>query len=75
MFVYPRRVGLVEEYMKEYGTKGTGSVEVMIWIGPTSDWEDYKGCFEDWEVESRSADEVGGRSWEIISVARRKINP
>lgn len=72
MFVYPRRVGLVEEYLREYGTKDTGSVEVMIWIGPTSDWEDYKGCFRNWEVETRSADEVGGRSWEIISVARRK---
>ena len=71
MFVYPRRVGLVEEYLRKYGGE-TGAVEVVVWIGPTSDWGDYKGCFAGWEVEARSADEVGGRAWEVVSVARRK---
>jgi len=67
LFVYPRRVGLVDEYIAAYGD---GTVERMVWIGPTADWEDYKGCFgRAWAVEVRSADEVGGRAWELIAVA------
>lgn len=69
MFVYPRRVGLVEEYISSLGA---GSVGVVVWAGPTADWEDYKGVFDGWDVEIRGADDVGGRAWEVIAVARKK---
>jgi len=66
LFVYPRRVGLLGEYMDEYGES---NVSQIIWIGPQADWHDYKGCFEEWKVHTRNADEVGGRAWELIAVA------
>ncbi|KAF9732290.1 hypothetical protein PMIN06_006677 [Paraphaeosphaeria minitans] len=69
MFVYPRRVGLVEEYIREFGT---GNARAVVWVGPTADWEDYKGVFWGWDVEVRGADEVGGRAWEVIAVAMKK---
>lgn len=69
LFVYPRRVGLVEEYLATYGE---GEVEKVVWIGPTADWEDYKGCFgRRWHAQVRSADEVGGRAWEVIAVGTK----
>jgi hypothetical protein len=69
LFVYPRRVGLVDEYIAAYGD---GDVETVVWIGPTADWEDYKGCFaRTWTVEVRGADEIGGRAWELIAVATK----
>jgi hypothetical protein len=70
MFVYPRRVGMVDEYMKTYGE---GRVECVIWIGPQADWGDYEGCFEGWQVTVQSANEVGGRAWERIAVARKRL--
>jgi hypothetical protein len=70
MFVYPRRVGIVEEYLKTYGD---GRVQCVLWLGPRADWEDYKSVFgKQWAVEVKAADEVGGRAWELIAVARKK---
>ncbi|CAN9187970.1 unnamed protein product [Alternaria alternata] len=66
LFVYPRRVGLVREYLAEYGQ---GSVRRVIWAGPKADWDDYKTCFADWHVQEQSAELVGGRAWELIAVA------
>lgn len=71
MFVYPRRVALVDEYLSRYGDR-EGSVQIIVWIGPTSDWDDYKDCFREWDVDTKVAEEVGGRAWETISVATRK---
>lgn len=69
LFVYPRRVGLVEEYLAEHGDK---TVDKVIWAGPNADWDDYKGCFLGcWEVHVHNADEVGGRAWELIAVAHK----
>ncbi|KAF2734185.1 hypothetical protein EJ04DRAFT_512683 [Polyplosphaeria fusca] len=68
LFVYPRRVGLVEDYIRIYGYN---EARTVIWIGPTSDWEDYRGLFDHrWHVEDMSAADVGGRAWERIAVAR-----
>lgn len=76
LFVYSKRVGLVDEYVNEYSR---GRLKTIVWAGPKADWEDYATCFEDspgkgiaWEVECTSADEVGGRAWELIAVARRR---
>jgi hypothetical protein len=66
LFVYPRRVGLVREYLDDYGQ---GMLRHIIWIGPQADWEDYSGCFTGWDVQIQSADEVGGRAWDMIVVA------
>ncbi|KAF3034767.1 hypothetical protein E8E12_000630 [Didymella heteroderae] len=69
LFVYPRRVGLVNEYMASYGDD---AVQTIIWIGPQADWDDYKGCFVGgWEIQTKSADQVGGKAWELIATARR----
>ncbi|KAF1844484.1 uncharacterized protein K460DRAFT_284680 [Cucurbitaria berberidis CBS 394.84] len=68
LFVYPRRVGLVQEYLAEYSE---GSVEKIIWAGPKADWDDYVGCFSGWDVIIQSTDEVGGRPWELIAVASK----
>lgn len=70
LFVYPRRVGLVEEYLVAYGDS---DVKRIVWIGPTVDWSDYKACFDDgaWCVRVSSAEEAGGRAWESIAVATR----
>lgn len=75
LFVYPKRVGLVEEYIRSHGK---GNVRHIIWIGPKADWADYEGCFAVaagdtvWNVKTQSADVVGGTSWEMIAIARKE---
>ena len=68
LFIYPRRVGLVTEYLAAYGT---GRVEALVWMGPKADWDEYKGCFGGWDITVQSADGIGGRPWELIAVARK----
>ncbi|KAF2640633.1 hypothetical protein P280DRAFT_507278 [Massarina eburnea CBS 473.64] len=69
LFVYPRRVGLVDEYLATYGE---GAVQTVMWIGPTADWQDYKACFgRGWDVRVTCADEMGGRAWEVVAVATK----
>ncbi|KAF2711067.1 hypothetical protein K504DRAFT_501001 [Pleomassaria siparia CBS 279.74] len=70
LFIYPRRVGMITEYFDAYGDT---HVETVVWVGPKADWEDYKGCFgQRWTVDVESVDEVGGRAWELIALARKK---
>lgn len=69
MFVYPRRVGLVSEYIKVHGDE---SVQTILWIGPQADWVDYEGCFgTSWNVQITPADEVGGRLWDMVAVVTK----
>jgi hypothetical protein len=68
LFVYPRRVGLVDEYLAEYGSR---AVQQIVWIGPQADWDDYKRCFRGWDVHAQAADDGGGRACELIAVARK----
>lgn len=68
LFVYPRRPGLLLEYLAQYGT---GCVEKIVWIGPQADWEDYAVCFVHWHVKTYGADKIGGRVWELITVATK----
>jgi hypothetical protein len=70
LFVYPRRVGLVNEYLAKYGE---WSVKQIIWIGPRADWEDYTDCFLGWHTNAQGADEVGGRAWEMIAIASKTL--
>ncbi|KAJ4370033.1 hypothetical protein N0V83_005797 [Neocucurbitaria cava] len=69
LFIYPRRAGLLLEYLTEYGES---SVEKIIWAGPKADWVDYIGCFGGWDVKAQGADEFGGRAWELIAVASKR---
>ncbi|CAI6328948.1 unnamed protein product [Periconia digitata] len=70
LFIYPRRVGLVQSYISTYGQ---GVINQIVWIGPTADWEDYKQCFEvHWDLKVQSAGELGGRGWELVAVASKK---
>ncbi|KAJ4343645.1 hypothetical protein N0V95_006619 [Ascochyta clinopodiicola] len=73
LFVYPRRVGLVDEYLATYGRVSEGkAVHVIVWIGPQADWDDYQRCFTpDWKVHIQSADAIGGKPWELIATAKR----
>lgn len=69
LFVYPRRVALVSEYMAAHGC---GNLHTIIWAGPHADWDDYKSCFAaGWEVRTQSAQEVGGKAWDLLAVAQR----
>lgn len=68
LFVYPRRVNLVREYMDAYGQN---SVQHIIWVGPQADWGEYETCFAHWDVHMQGADEAGGRPWDLIAVATR----
>jgi hypothetical protein len=69
LFVYPRRAGLISEYLKTYGQ---GMVQRIIWIGPQADWDDYSGCFSGWDVQLQSANEVGGRAWDMIAMLKSR---
>ena len=77
LFVYPKRVGLLEEYIRKYGA---GCVNRLIWAGPKADWDDYKTCFGmpelgmSWQVVGESAENVGGRPWELIVVAEKRLD-
>ncbi|KZM26667.1 uncharacterized protein EKO05_0008802 [Ascochyta rabiei] len=73
LFVYPRRVGLVDEYLAAHGrVSESRRVHVIVWIGPQADWDDYARCFTpDWKVHIQSADAVGGKPWELIATANR----
>ena len=68
LFVYPKRVALVSEYIAAFGR---GNVRTIVWAGPQADWHDYKGCFTGWNVETTNADEVGGKAWELIATAKK----
>ncbi|PSN68191.1 hypothetical protein BS50DRAFT_573147 [Corynespora cassiicola Philippines] len=71
LFVYPRRVGLITEYIHNYG-KENENVKTIVWAGPQADWEDYSSCFgEQWQVKTFSAEEFGGRAWELLAIAKR----
>ncbi|KAL0941648.1 uncharacterized protein CTRU02_204411 [Colletotrichum truncatum] len=78
LFVYPKQVALVKEYMAAlFDNDGGGSPETVIYIGPRMDWDDFKGAFERpgvgtielWSEERM--EEVGGRAWECVAVMRR----
>jgi hypothetical protein len=71
LFVYPRRVGLVSEYMDAYGRD---KVEHIVWVGPQADWDEYRNCFVDWTVQVQSAGEFGGRSWDVICSAQPRVS-
>lgn len=68
LFVYPKRVALVSEYIAAFGR---GNVRTIVWAGPQADWHDYKGYFTGWNVETTNADEVGGKAWELIATAKK----
>jgi hypothetical protein len=63
MFVYPRMRTLIGTYInsivgegrEDSSVPGLG-VEMIIWAGPRSDWEDYRGYFE----------RLRGRGWEVV---------
>ncbi|KAH8723570.1 hypothetical protein GQ44DRAFT_685071 [Phaeosphaeriaceae sp. PMI808] len=69
LFVYPRRVDLVNEYLSMYGDD---SVKQIIWIGPQADWNQYQDCFTRNHVETRDASQVGGRPWDMIAVIKMR---
>jgi hypothetical protein len=71
LFVYPRRVGLISEYLDEYGR---GKVGHIIWVGPQADWDEYRSCFAGWTVQVQSAGDFGGRPWDVICSAQRRVS-
>ncbi|KAJ8076408.1 hypothetical protein PM082_000831 [Marasmius tenuissimus] len=73
LFVYPKRVGLIEEYLNAHKTDG---VQTVVWNGPRRDWEEFSTAFatspsediELWDEERIEA--AGGRAWECIAIVR-----
>ncbi|KAL3469183.1 hypothetical protein BJX99DRAFT_81226 [Aspergillus californicus] len=71
IFVYPREPGLVRRYIDAY--RGEGSGELILWLGPRADWEDYEGCFIEKGFEIRVQEGIGMAEFEMLVVARRSF--
>ncbi|KAF1917789.1 hypothetical protein BDU57DRAFT_514238 [Ampelomyces quisqualis] len=71
LFVYPRRVGLLREYMDAFGRDKVGHI---TWVGPQADWDVYRDCLVDWTVQVQSAGECGGRPWDVICSAQPRVS-
>ncbi|EQB53658.1 hypothetical protein CGLO_06598 [Colletotrichum gloeosporioides Cg-14] len=74
LFVYPKQVALVREYMRLF-VEGPGP-EVVVYVGPRMDWGDFGGVLDGGgrEVEvwgEERMEDVGGRGWEVVAVVRR----
>ncbi|KAK1232314.1 hypothetical protein PQX77_004565 [Marasmius sp. AFHP31] len=73
LFVYPKRVGLIEEYLNAHRTNG---LQTVMWIGPRRDWDEFNTAFatypsvdmELWDEDRIEA--AGGRAWECIATIR-----
>ncbi len=59
MFVYPKDLGLLGRYVREYGD---GAVRLVVWIGPRMDWEDVERGMprEGWTVEEPGVNGLKG---------------
>ncbi|GJD04528.1 hypothetical protein CH63R_10770 [Colletotrichum higginsianum IMI 349063] len=81
VFVYPKQVALVRAYVEAFlGRRDAGAeVEVVVYVGPRMDWDDFRGALEEagvagevevevWGEERMEA--VGGRAWECVAVVR-----
>ncbi|KZL85895.1 hypothetical protein CI238_07735 [Colletotrichum incanum] len=73
VFVYPKQVALVKEYMAAFSREG--SAETVMYVGPRTDWDDFRDAFkgfasqfEFWGEERMEA--VGGRAWECVAIVR-----
>ena len=51
LFIYPRDLGLIQQYARSYGT---GSVKQIVWIGPLKDVEEAASSSlgQDWSKEA-----------------------
>ena len=71
MFVYPREIKLVRTYLEEYAS---GKLEMIVWLGPRSDWDEYRGLLKGWEGFAVEVwEECGIASYEVMAVARRSL--
>ncbi|KAK1596753.1 uncharacterized protein LY79DRAFT_587975 [Colletotrichum navitas] len=75
VFVYPKQVALVREYMAAFSGEEGCAVETVVYIGPRRDWDDFRAAFEGfardvevWDEEKMEA--VGGRAWECVAIVR-----
>ncbi|KAK3311815.1 hypothetical protein B0H66DRAFT_251309 [Apodospora peruviana] len=59
MFVYPRQAELVSSYLEKGGAK----LEVVVWIGPRCDEDDFTSVLREWGVEH-----------EIMPSLRERVN-
>lgn len=73
VFVYPRSAGLVERYLAE----SKEELEVVVWIGPWCDVEEYEKVLEGWGVKEELADDEGEgklvEKGEVVLVYRRRM--
>ncbi|TQN65101.1 hypothetical protein CSHISOI_10323 [Colletotrichum shisoi] len=85
VFVYPKQVALVRAYVEAFlgrrDAEAEAEVEVVVYVGPRMDWDDFRGALEEagvagevevevevWGEERMEA--VGGRAWECVAVVR-----
>ncbi|KAK1773531.1 hypothetical protein QBC45DRAFT_75023 [Copromyces sp. CBS 386.78] len=75
VFVYPRSGGLVGRYLEECNAE---KLEVVVWIGPWCDVEEYEKVLKGWGVREELGDEEkeDGKlveEGEVVVVYRRKM--
>jgi hypothetical protein len=68
LFVYPRQTALVKGYLE----KATGA-EVVVWIGPVADKEEFVGVLEGWGTTDDGGGDGGLSEGEAMAVYRRAV--
>lgn len=84
MFVYPRQMSLVRQYLAEVW-EGKTHVETIVWLGPRADWDDFSPCFDSEsssfpqkpQVNLSTGTEAGLDDYELMAVVRlhRGVDP
>ncbi|KZF22149.1 hypothetical protein L228DRAFT_283328 [Xylona heveae TC161] len=72
LFVYPREPTLMEKYLDQCGG---GTVQVIVWLGPGNDWDDYRPLLQRFASKGKLEiiDDCGLAPYELLAVAKRSI--
>jgi len=71
MFVYPRTPLLVRNYVQRYGGD---CVDIIIWLGPKSDWEDFAPAFQSAAFENpQEIMDCGLPAYETMVIVQKKL--
>ncbi|KAK7521257.1 uncharacterized protein IWZ02DRAFT_282871 [Phyllosticta citriasiana] len=72
IFVYPRDPGLIKRY---FDAHADGKVEIVIWLGPRLDWEDFQDCFKSPAFGPIGiVEDCGLAPYEMMAVTKRKLD-
>ncbi|KAF2403578.1 hypothetical protein EJ06DRAFT_527188 [Trichodelitschia bisporula] len=65
LFVYPRQPSLITKYLHTHAE----NVQLVIWLGPKVDWQDFKPCFES-GLKVEEVKNCGLAEYEMMVIAR-----